>query len=90
MASIYAHEHSPDSLLLVKGQYVVNGDYTLERDSDGVLRVPNSKRTKVVFVMEAPKGTDYEDVLDKAHEIIKARNAKDSTDSRHPRSSPQE
>lgn len=68
---IYAVENDLKNLLLVDGDYVVNGDYNLYFDGK-VAKIPNSG-FKAYYVMKAPQGKGYGDILDKAEKIINGR-----------------
>lgn len=77
MASICVIEGT-DSLLLVSGTLVINGSWNLARDSEG-LHIPNDSKfnrqvrgRRVRCVREqAPSGEDYNDILEKAREMMR-------------------
>lgn len=76
MASVYAIEGS-DSLLLMNGDYVINGRWRLESDSEGMYipdwATPRSRRRRIrvrCVMKQAPPGEDYNDILEKAREMM--------------------
>ena len=58
---------------LVEGDYLVNGAYEVKSDAGSKLVWPKAyPKNKVHYerIVEAPKGTDYTDILNKAQVLI--------------------
>lgn len=69
---IYAYRESPKTpSLVINGLYVVNGDYKVTADDDGNLLDVRGK--PLVWLMNAPDGNGYNDVLRKADLIMVER-----------------
>jgi hypothetical protein len=83
---IYAVEGDLDHLVLLDGLWVVNGHYECKRDGADAVTCGSShsgtgRPVRAYFVMNAPRGTDYNDVIEKAREIIRRQLACDSNPS---------